>query len=413
MEEECAVGQFADNCIYLIADPESDMARRAVRAMEMYTQQMDSDDYYNDYTLEVVADVELKNHPRIKERVEQHADNFLIQLAKRSSGKRRFIVARTDLSRLFPDIGLMIYAAERVAKLEITALLQSLVEEEDCCLTDLVELVIEDPRFKSRYFEEQSKLLAYPSFGMCVKGAVAARYRGPEEEKRITHKKRLEMYDRLPENLRKYHKTHDPRIKEELYFIFSIIDPSTLRRFFLKQSPRLQEKINNFINPKRQAEASMMNVEIRKFDHIDKVKKTRGFYRVFMNKDEDRLMVDFSRRAGFVLYLMYLVDRKKNGDNVDTLDLGKYKQLFGELFRMTYGYSGESVFNDMIENSNDKAQQKGLYYVMQSIRHDVGQTCERMEEPAEPFLLRDTSAHLAVLPRHIIIPDEIMEINKC
>ena len=29
IEEQCAVGQFADNCLYLIADPEADIAKHS------------------------------------------------------------------------------------------------------------------------------------------------------------------------------------------------------------------------------------------------------------------------------------------------------------------------------------------------------------------------------------------------
>ena len=130
IEEQCAVGQFADNCLYLIADPEADIAKRAVGIMEQFKQIADCDDYYNTYELEVVQNVELKNHPKIKERIEQHGDNFLIQLASRGfNEKKRFIVAKTDNDKLFENINLMIYAAERIAKFDIAALLRSFVED--------------------------------------------------------------------------------------------------------------------------------------------------------------------------------------------------------------------------------------------------------------------------------------------
>jgi len=57
------------------------------------------------------------------------------------------------------------------------------------------------------------------------------------------------------------------------------------------------------------------------------------------------------------------------------------------------------------------AQQRGRHNGLKTIREKVGVPCERMQEPAEPFLLQDATAHLAVLPEHIIIPDEIMARN--
>lgn len=409
IEEGCAVGQFADNCIYLIADPETDMAKRAVDIMEQYKQRMDSDDYYNAYDLEVVQQVELKNHPKIKECVEQHGDNFLIQLPSyNKAGKKRFIVAQTDENKLFEHIGLMLHAAEHVAKIEMTDLLRSFVDDDVDEFVELARNAMTDRNFQSNYLAGLAEQSMSPKFGMA---ASAASIKERLEIKGvITHKQRLEMYDRLLDNLKKYHKTHDPKIEAELDFIFSIIDPVTMRMFFLKQSPKLQEKMNNFVNPKRLAEASTMNLEVRWSEKADKMRKNDGHYRLYLSRDDERLMVHFSRSAGFILYLIYLIDRKKNGDKVDTLNVVQYKQLFDKLYQMTYNRSGEKIFTDMIKNFNSvgEMQQKGLYTVLKSIREDVGNTCERMQEPAEPFLLQDTTAHLAVLPKHIILPDEIM-----
>lgn len=411
IEESCAVGQLVDNCIYLIADPETDIAKRAVDIMEQYKLRMDSDDYYNAYELEVVHHVELKNHPKIKERMEQQGDNFLIQLPSYAEyGTKRFIVAHTDENKLFENIGLMLYAAERIAKFDMTALLRSFVEENTDEFIGLAKNAITDRRFQSNYLAGLAEQSMSPTFGMA---ASAASIKERLEIKGvITHKQRLEMYDRLLDNLKKYHKTHDPKIEAELDFIFSIIDPVTMRMFFLKQSPKLQEKMNNFVNPKRLAEASTMDLEIRRSEKIDKMRKNDGYYRLYLSRDDERLMVHFSRSAGFILYLIYLIDRKRNGDKVDTLNIVQYKQLFGKLYEMTYGINGETIFADMVKNFNaaGEMQQKGLYSVLKSIREDVGNTCERIQEPAEPFLLQDTTAHLAVLPKHIILPNEIMAL---
>lgn len=411
IEERCAVGQLADTCIYLIADPETDMAKHAMDIMEQYKQRMDCDDYYNSYDLEVILQVELKNHPQIKECVEQCGDNFLIQLPSYGNcGKKRFIVAHTDDGKLFENISLMIYAAERIAKFDMTALLRSFVEENTDDFIELAKNAITDRRFQSNYLAGLAEQSMSPSFGMA---ASAASIKERLEIKGvITHKQRLEMYDRLLDNLKKYHKTHDPKIEAELDFIFRIIDPVTMRMFFLKQSPKLQEKMNNFVNPKRLAEVSTIDLEIRWSKEIDKIYRTNGHYRLYLCKGDDRLHVHFRRSAGFVLYLIYLMDRKKNGEKVDTLNIAQYKSLFGKLYKMTYGSEGEAVFTDMLKNYNaqNDAQQKGLHNVLQCIRENVGVTCERMQEPAEPFLLQDATAHLAVLPEHIIIPDEIMAL---
>lgn len=411
IEESCAVGQFADNCIYLIADPKADIGKHAVDIMEQYKQRMDADDYYYSYELDVIQNVELKNHPKIKERVEQYGDNLLIQLSSYSEdGKKHFVVAKTDDKELFSNIGLMIYAAERIAKLNTAAMLRSFVEEAPDEFVALAKNAITDKRYQSNFFAGLAEQSMQPSFGMAA--STASIKERLEIKGVITHKQRLEMYDNLLDNLKKYHKTHDPKIEAELDFIFSIIDPVTMRMFFLKQSPKLQEKMNDFVNPKRLAETSTMDLEVCKAKNVGVKRKNDGHYRLYLSRGDERLMVHFSRSAGFVVYLIYLIDRKKNGEKVDTLNIVQYKQLFGKLYEMIYGYNGETVFTDMVKNYNAEGEmrQKGLYTVLKSIREDVGNTCERMQEPAEPFLLQDTTAHLAVLPEHIILPDELMAL---
>lgn len=403
IEEQCAVGQFADNCLYLIADPEADIAKRAVDIMEQFKQIADWDEYYNTYELEVVQNVELKNHPKIRERIKQHGDNLLIQLPafsieNNAQYKKRFIVVKTDECNIFEQIHLTVIAAEQIAKFSITELLRSYVEENTDEFVELarraIYRVIPNPLI-SRMASSTAKLKEQ----MEIKGV-------------ITHKQRMEMYDRLLDNLKKSHRKHDLKMEAEIEYIIKSIDPATLRMFFQKQSPKLQEKMSDFVNPKHLAEVSSMDLEIHWSDKIDKTRKTDGHYRLFLSRGDEKLMVHFSRSAGFVLYLIYLIDRKKKGDKVDTLNIVQYKQLFGKLYEMTYGINGETIFTDMVKNFNAEGelQQKGLYTVLKSIREDVGNTCERMQEPAEPFLLQDTKAHLAVLPQHIILPEKIMTL---
>ena len=408
IEEQCSVGQFFDNCIYLIADEESSFAKKAMSQMEQLLARKEM--YYNTYELEVVQHIELRNHPKIKERIEQHGDNLLIQLGTHADGGKKFIVAKTDEEHLSKDLCLMMYAAERISKHNIGEVIKGFAVDNIDEFIELARNAIKDKRFESNYFAGLAEKAMSPSFGMAT--STAALKERLEIDGIVTHQKMMEMYDHFLDNLKKYHKTHDPKVAAELDFIIRIIDPVTLRIFFLKQSPKLQEKFNDYINPRRMAEVSTMDLVVRKVESIDENRKNDGHYRLFLVRECETLMVHFSRKNGFILYLIYLLDRKKNKDKVDTLNLSQYKALFGKLYKMVYGINGETIFTDMMKNynANNEVQQKGLYSVLKSIRDDVGSTCERMQEPAEPFLLRDIASHLAVLPKHIILPDEMMTL---
>ena len=411
IKEDCSVGQFLDNCFYLIADEESSFAQKAVSLMKQY--QARNEMLFNNYELEVVRSVELMNHPKLKRCIEQDGDNLLIQLGTPAYKGKKFVVAKTDEGKFMKDLCLMIYAAERITRYHIGEAIKDFATEHTDEFVELARNAINDKVFQANYFAGLADRVMQPSFGMAASKALL------KEQLKIkggvTHQQRMEMFARFLDNLKGYRKSQDPKIAAELDFVISTIDIVTLRMFFLKQSPQLQEKINNYINPQRMAEVSTMNVEVRRAKSIDAHCKSNGYYRLYLVRGDEVQMVHFTRRNGFVLYLIYLLDRKKNGDKVDTLNLSQYKELFGKLYYMAYRLEGERFFVDMMKNynANNEVQQKGIYTVLKSIRDDVGSTCERMREPAEPFLLRDIASHLAVLPSRIVLPDEILTLTEC
>lgn len=413
IEEKCSVGQFLDNCIYVIADENSPLAEKAMSLTESFNKVkvIEKEEFFNDYDLEVVQNVELTNHPKIKERIDRHGDNILIQLNAYSDEGKKFVVAKTDENRLWEDLFLMVHAAERIAKRNVEEILKAFAKDDTDEFVDLARYAIRDERFLMNCQAD----LAEESAGFCygIAPSASATEDGMEARGGFRHRQIMEMYDRFLDNLKRCHKHLDPEVEREIDIIIKQIDPATLKRFFLKLSPKLLEKICSYINPRHMAEVSTVDLEVRKMSAIDKKEINGGQYCLFLKRGCETLMVHFTRRAGFILYLIYLLDRKKNGDKVDTLKLEKYKVLFGRLFEMVYGYNGENVFTDIMKNfnANGDMRQKGLYTVLNSIRNDVGSTCERMLEPAEPFMLRNIKSHLAVLPEHIILPPEMMAID--
>lgn len=410
IEENYSVGQFGDNHLYLIADEDSSLAQKAVEVFNEYKLGMQKEDYYNEYELEIIPSVELKNHPKIQERIEQYNDNIVLQFSSPTVVGKKFLVAQTDESSLNETVMLMICEAERNTRNYITEVLKSFAAENADEFKNLAMGAASSESFLAQYFANLTEDMMLPCYEMAA--SLSSIKERLEVEGVITHKQRMESYMHLLDNLKNYHKNKDPKIDAELDLVFNSIDPATWKLFFLKQSPKLQEKLFNYINPINLAENSTMDIVVCKMNAIDKNRKNDGYYRLFLKKDYESLMIHFSRKSGLILYLIYLLDRKKNGDKVDTLNISQYKELFSKLYKIVYGINGESIFTDMMKNFNadNEVQQKGLYTVLKSIRDDVGSTCERMQEPAEPFLIHDISSHLAVLPEHIILPPEIMEV---
>ena len=408
IEEKCSVGRFSDNCIYLIAEKDSTIAKEAARVMEEFKAKNEA--YLNTYELEVVKKVELRNHPKIKERVGKYGDNLLLQLSTPTECTKKFIVARTDENRLLVDLGLMMYESERVTASSIKGVLKEFAFDNTEEFISLVRDAGAEQKFLSNYFAGLLGNIMSPTFGMAMSTPALNKILGD-----VSHKQGMEMYDRFLDNLKKYRKHPDSKTAAELEYVISNIDPSTLRMLLVKQSPKLMEKINNQINPKRMAETSIMDVEVRYVGDIDKYKKTEGYYRLFLKKGYETTKVRIGRSRGFILYLVYLIDRKKNEDKVDTLNFSQfkdhYKEMFDKLYFMVYHRrDGKEEFEKMMKNYNDtgEVQQKALYSDLYSIRIAIGDACERMHEPPEPFLLPDIKSHLLVLPKHIILPAEML-----
>lgn len=411
IEDIYSVGQFEDNHLYLIADENSSLAQKAIEVFNEYNAGMQEEDYYNEYEMEIIPTVELSNHPKIKECIEQYNDNMILQLSSSTGKGKRFIVAQAEENSLNETVMLMICEAERNTRDYVTEVLRSFATENTDEFRGLAMEAASSESFLAQYFANLTEDMMLPCYEMAA--SMSSIKERLDVEGVITHKQRMESYTHLLDNLKNYHKNKDPKIDAELDLVFISIDPATLKQFFLKQSPKLQEKFYNYINPRNLAETSTMDIEVCKMNSIDKNRKNDGYYRLFLKKDYESLMIHFNRKSGLVLYMIYLLDRKKNGDKVDTLNISQYKELFSKLYKIVYGVNGESIFSDMMKNFNadNKVQQKGLYTVLKSIRDDVGSACERMQEPAEPFLIHDISSHLSVLPKHIILPPEIMNLQ--
>ena len=253
IEEKCSVGRFSDNCIYLISEKDSTIAKEAARLMEEFKAKNNA--YLNTYELEAVEKVELRNHPKIKERVEKYGDNLLLQLSTPTECTKKFVAAKTDENRLLVDLGLMMYEAERATASSIKGILKEFAFDNTEEFISLVRNTGAEKKFLSSYFAGLLGSIMSPTFGMAMSTPAMDKILGD-----ISHKQVMEMYDRFLDNLKKYRKHPDSKTVAELEYVISHIDSSTLRMLLVQQSPKLMEKINNHINPKRMAEVSAMDL---------------------------------------------------------------------------------------------------------------------------------------------------------
>lgn len=411
IEENRPVGQLIDNCIYILAENNSRLAETADSFIDKYKLADNCEkDFINNYEVEIIDYIELKNHAFIKERIDRHGDNLVIQLFTPSEKNKKFIVTNTNDNEVISDICQVIYTAEHFSRNSLQKILKKHALENTQDFLDSLKDLLSLDKFVKTYLADSISSLADPVCNMAASTPFVSFHTNYDGI--LNYKKQMEIIRNFKNNIKKYHKKPTPEIEAELDIVIKMIDTSTLKKFFSQLSPKNQEQLGNLINPDVAAKESKMDLEIIYHKDIDKVNNTFGRYRLLMKRDYEQTCVHFRRRPAFVLYLIYLMDKKKRGDNVDTLNLKSYRHLFGRLFEMTYGINGESVFDDMMRqfNKNNTIQQKELYNIMKVMREDIGASCERMNEPVEPFIISNVNSHLAVLPSHIIIPNEIISL---
>ena len=145
-----------------------------------------------------------------------------------------------------------------------------------------------------------------------------------------------------------------------------------------------------------------------------KKKPNDGHYNLFFANSNGERMVYFHRKGSYILYLLYLLDRKVREDRVDTLDLARHEALFVRLYDLIYGAGGKDQFATMMEVNDTPGEmaQRNVYSFYRVARQDIGRFCEELREAPEPFLIHDMNSHLAVLPQNITLPPEILSLAK-
>ena len=410
IEEDCPVEQLTDNCICLIAPTSSAIAMSAFEEKERFNSS--SEDYVNTYELEVKESIDLENHPKLKERIKKYGDNLIIQLKTFGEDSNKFIVAKTDVNRVFIDIFRMREEADRISKFYFMKSVKALAIARPKKFMKLLSDAYAENDLSNPFLAD--RLMSSISVCACkcivhhdIRGAAPKQ----DENEETAAEKSEEQTTSIMKKLNEYRKNPTPEAEEELDRFFSSIDTVTLMHYVLKLSPNVQKKFFESVSTEHMAQVSTLHVVIRKEKRIDNINKTDGNYRLYLKTNKlTPQHVHFGLRNGFIVYLIYLLDRKKRGDNAKNISIKDYKELFKDLYDLVYGTNGETSYNNMIGGKNSSNKKESLSKAMEDIRDSVGNLCKTLNETPAPFIVRNKSSHLAILPDHINLPIEIERV---
>ena len=108
---------------------------------------------------------------------------------------------------------------------------------------------------------------------------------------------------------------------------------------------------------------------------------------------------------------MYLMDKKKRGEDVDSLKISKNKEIFCKLYTEVYGSSAEEVFigltSKIIKGEVRRTSLRDCYV---DIQKSLKKVIDDLGEEVPPFVIPNENSHLTLRTEKITIPSVFDEV---
>lgn len=205
----------------------------------------------------------------------------------------------------------------------------------------------------------------------------------------LSHSAKTALLGQLELLVRNAGKSKDAYSK--LLLLYSAIDIDALIQFSAHLNKSQFTRFAECVNPHLIAQRSPVKIEVHRQDTVTGRLKTNGRYILYFKTAGRSLQVRFAHRSSFVVYLMYLIDKRHNPEcNVLKFD----SALFEQLMQTVYAVNGEQP---------PKRMKDCLWDINKTIRT----TCRTLGVPPSPYIISGEHEHLYVLPQDITIPVEL------
>lgn len=417
IHEDYGIGQLADNHITIITQEGSRLSTVAQKTMERLSWSWPFDSLYNHYELDIIEDLELSGHSDTKAYIEGNQCNLLVQIYTPGIKGKLILCAKTDANDIEKNIALAIYYADRISHECIVRIISGTIEDDPNGFEYYVaKKVSENSQYEKSLLDLPVALAGL--IGNIIKrplginamscGRIMEPEESSEEELQSQRKHFLKM-------LNEYRHHPSPQLLTEITKIVETVPPQLISEYLVWCSTRDQQRFAD-LTPDDLAKKSTLQLTIKYIGKTDPKFKNDGKYRLYLSKGDYSEMVHFNRKNSCILYFLYLIDRKKRGNNAEALDLNEYREKFNQIYYQIYGddsaIASKDAFDNMMKelNKKDKVKQADISSVMKCMRDDVGRVCEKLHEPSSPFIIQNAKSHLAALPNKITIPQELLDI---
>lgn len=425
--EQTAISGLEDGKVYVLA-ARTDMFVDAVKtATKNFKELMCKDGLIYPYDIRVLEDFKIISANGALYEAVQNGVNLILPICTPSETEKQYIVAKSESALLDMFIPSMVMQAENLTKKAIEEALMNLAVQEsvscnklfgDVYLNNLSSEVEEDPIWKI--------LCSMGDFAMAMAPTRGLYEAIPSD---TSYKKSREILSRFVENCKIINKNEKKsklskaqveklqKAQSEVNYVFNLFTPNVYSRFALQMMRKndIALAFDNCINRDKIAANSKIVVSVEcakpeidaKLDpKIVKKLKTNGKFRVYLSDGVDTVQVKFGRAAACIVYIMYLLDRKQRGDEIDTLKISNNEKLFCELYGSVYDKSEAKDTFKTLESRFDggKVKRSRLTDCYSDIRKALDESVAEFGESALPFYIPNEYSHITILSSNISVP---------
>ena len=168
---DAEMGQFADNCLYVLPY-EKQIDEQKIEEFFENAFNGYNGKYLNSYDYEMLDKMpRLGSHQEIKRAVEEEKANFLLPLYTPDASNKQYLVLYSDEDSLWTNLGLALYTAERVSANSMRQVLQKYAVENTVEFFESIKETVDSGRFWKGYISNLGKNFFSPSFYGLVPGS--------------------------------------------------------------------------------------------------------------------------------------------------------------------------------------------------------------------------------------------------
>ena len=354
--------------------------------------------------------------------------NVIVPLYIPDSKEQKYMVARVTSDTMEMQIPFIITQAEDITESALIATLKSLARNRPrACKNFLVRIIHPLWRSGVNHIVPPQKLLL-TNGGETIESAPAttycctfkSSYVDPDyhESEAIIERfvSNLDLIEKLEQINDKTPEQQDEldKAEREVGYAISTIPKNKLCYLFIRcRNLGPEVTFDHFLNRSELAAKSQIKVSVEAIrkDVVIKTnnkQKTNGTFRVYLTKGSKTEQVVFKRRASCIIYIMYLMDRKKRGDQVDTISIKDNEELFMKLYSYVYPDQKEIDFVAITTKSDGGSRLPNYFTDIRDALYDV---VGKFGDSPLPFYIPNSNSHITVRSENIKITKEFKDLN--